>query len=218
MSSVPHSEGLADGVAAGEKSLESLSHRAPLTIFGDWLNDAMAAEKINPNAMTLATVGDDGMPQARSVLLKSFDENGFVFYTNRKSRKGQALLSRPLAALLFYWRPLARQVLVEGRTHELPRAEVECYFNTRPRDSRIGAWASEQSRPIKNSAALQSAFDARKEEFSGRKPPLPPEWSGFCLSPLRMEFWRERKNRLHQRLVFSRAGADDAWQAAFLQP
>ena len=139
----------------GRKKLESLSYRAPLTIFGDWLNDAMAAEKINPNAMTLATVGDDGMPQARSVLLKSFDENGFVFYANRKSRKGQALLSRPLAALLFYWRPLARQVLIEGRTRELSRAEVECYFNTRPRDSRIGAWASEQSRPMKNLAAYK---------------------------------------------------------------
>ena len=202
MSSAHHSECPADGVAAGEKSLESLSYRAPLTIFGDWLNDAMAAEKINPNAMTLATVGDDGMPQARSVLLKSFDENGFVFYANRKSRKGQALLSRPLAALLFYWRPLARQVLIEGRTRELSRAEVECYFNTRPRDSRIGAWASEQSRPMKNLAALQAAFAARQKEFAGSEPPLPPEWSGFCLLPLRIEFWRERKNRLLPALGF----------------
>ncbi len=218
MSSATLSSSTAHDDATVLKAFEALRLREPLEIFADWLKDAHNAEKINPEAMTLATVGDNGMPQARSLLLKSFDHNGFVFYTNRNSRKGQALLARPMAALSFYWRTLGRQVQIEGNTQELTRTEVERYYNTRPLSSRISAWASEQSQPVADLQTLDAAFTKRQEEFSGREPPLPPSWSGFRLLPLCLEFWNEGGDRLHRRLLFSRASTKEPWVTTFLQP
>ncbi|MGI9307066.1 MAG: pyridoxamine 5'-phosphate oxidase [Gammaproteobacteria bacterium] len=202
---------------SGAAEFARLRARPPLEIFGEWFADAQNGGIAQPEAMTLATAGADGMPQARIVLLKDFGEK-FIFFTNRESRKGESLRANPRAALLFYWPPLSRQVKIEGNTAELERPAVAEYFQTRPRRSRISAWASNQSRPVESPETLARQMREKEEEFAGREPPLPPDWSGFSLVPLRMEFWLEGENRLHWRLAFWRDSADAAWQTAFLQP
>ncbi len=207
----------AQAAAARGADLAQLRGRNPAALFGEWFAEARRAEPLNPDAAALATVGAGGVPQARNVLIKRQDARGFVFYTSRESRKGKALRVRPAAALAFYWKSLGRQVLVEGETRELPRAAVAAYFQTRPRGSQIGAWASAQSQPIDGYAALAAAAAALEKKYEGKTPPLPPHWSGFILRPARMEFWREGENRLHQRLLFTRSDGGK-WRAALLQP
>jgi len=195
---------------------EATTVRAPFDLFAAWFAEAAAAEPRDANAMTLATCSVDGAPSARMVLLKDWDEHGFVFYTNLESRKGAELAANPRAALLFYWKSLSRQIRIEGITSSVGTAEADEYYASRPRLSRIGAWASAQSRPL----ARRAALEARVADFEARYPadpiPRPPFWSGFRLAPARFEFWQERPFRLHERHLFVRAGI--GWQAGMLYP
>ena len=190
----------------------------PFAIFADWFAAAKQAEPINPEAMSLATLSPNGMPQARTVLLKSFSAAGFVFYTNAESRKGQALQHTARAALLLYWRQIKRQISAEGEIRQLSAEETLPYFQSRPRDSRINALASQQSQPLKNFSDLDDAVAAANRAHPRDDVPLPPTWRGYCLSPLRLEFWQEGSFRLHRRLEFCRTTTNSAWQTAFLQP
>lgn len=190
--------------------------RAPFILFGEWFAAAIAAEPRDANAMTLATATSDGAPSARTVLLKGWDERGFVFYTNLESRKGRELAANPCAALLFYWKSLSRQIRIEGAIRPVSPGEADAYYASRPRPSRIGAWASEQSRPL----ARRDDLEARLATFEARFPadpvPRPPFWSGFRLAPVYFEFWEERPFRLHERRTFVQSGTD--WQSALLYP
>ncbi len=168
------------------------------------------------NAMTLATVGQDGKPSTRTVLLKSVDERGFVFFTNYDSRKGRELAENPQAALTFFWPDLERQVCVAGTVTKLPVAESEHYFKTRPRGSRIGAWASNQSEPVPDRAFLEAKWRELEKKFPGDVP-LPPNWGGYILKPERIEFWQGRPSRLHDRFSYSRQ-ADGSWKIERLAP
>ena len=199
--------------------LENYKAHSPLTMFDEWYQAAAEQEGRDYNAMSLATVAADGMPQARTVLLKAREGGEFVFYSNSESRKGQALQARPLAALLFFWRVARRQVLIEGTVRKMSSAASAPYYQTRPRGSRIGAWASAQSRPLSSYAQLQQQVAEKNAEFSSREDiPIPPYWRGFSLCAVRIEFWQEGEARLHQRLAFTRDTDSDAWRAELLQP
>ena len=189
----------------------------PAAIFAEWYA-AAAAVVAQPEAAALSTAAADGQPQARIVLVKSFAAGKFVFFTGEKSRKGAALRVNPRAALLFYWAPLGRQANIEGEVAPLSRRRAAAYFATRSRQSQIGAWASAQSQPIESPAAFAAQVRRTARQYAGRTPPLPPHWTGYALSPLRMEFWQEGEHRLHRRLVFSRAAPGRKWKSAFLQP
>ncbi len=197
---------------------ESTRGGDPLAIFGAWLSAAMKREPGDANAMTLATAGAEGAPDARMVLLKDVDEGGFVFYTNLESRKGRQLAENPRAALVFHWKSLGRQVRVQGGVAPVSAAEADAYFATRARDSRIGAWASDQSRPMEGPLALQRRVAAYVAKFGVGEVPRPPHWSGYRLTPTRIEFWRERPFRLHERRVFERDAPGDAWRTTRLFP
>ena len=190
----------------------------PLALFADWYAEAAKTEPNDPNAVALATVGPDGMPSARMVLLKDYDPAGFVFYTNYESRKGQQLLAHGKAALLFHWKSLRRQVRLEGPVSQTTPAEADAYFASRARGSQIGAWASEQSRPLESRFALEK----RVAEYTARHVigtvPRPAHWSGFRLQPLLIEFWQDGAFRLHDRLEYRRATAGDAWTTRRLYP
>ena len=190
----------------------------PLTIFSAWYEEAGKSEPNDPSAMSLASVGPDGTPAVRMVLLKQFDASGFVFYTNHQSRKGQHLLAHPKAALLFHWKSLRRQVRLEGPVASTTAAEADAYFSSRDRGSQIGAWASEQSRPLESRFALEK----RVAEFGARhlvgKVPRPPHWSGFRLQPLLIEFWQDGAFRLHDRLEYRRTAPDQPWTTRTLYP
>ena len=190
----------------------------PLTIFSAWYEEAGKSEPNDPSAMSLASVGPDGTPAVRMVLLKQFDASGFVFYTNHQSRKGQHLLAHPKAALLFHWKSLRRQVRLEGPVAPTTAAEADAYFSSRDRGSQIGAWASEQSRPLESRFALEK----RVAEFGARhligKVPRPPHWSGFRLQPLLIEFWQDGTFRLHDRLEYRRTAPDQPWTTRTLYP
>ena len=188
----------------------------PIQYFADWLKEAEAREPTDATAMTLATVGGDGMPSARMVLLKGVDSRGFVFYTNFESQKGRELLAHPQAALLFHWKSLRRQVRIEGSVETVSDAEAEVYFATRPRQVQIGAWASRQSRPLEEWLELEKRVVRYGLKFAVGAVPRPPYWSGFRVLPRRFEFWQIGKFRLHHRLVFWRH--DDAWASARLYP
>ncbi|MDM5147033.1 pyridoxamine 5'-phosphate oxidase [Candidatus Persebacteraceae bacterium Df01] len=207
-------------VKSDDAVFDAMRWRSPMAIFADWLVAAEHTGMEYPNAMTLATVDSTGMPQARIVLLKTFaaGDEVFKFFTHRDGRKGKALQTCPKAALTFYWPPLSRQVLVEGVVHELPREETAVYYHTRPRQSRIGAWASRQSQPVESYAVFRAQVAAEEKKYANKKPPLPPHWTGFMLVPLRLEFWQDGHCRLHQRLVFERASSAQPWQSMFLQP
>lgn len=188
----------------------------PTGLFQDWLAEAARTEPNDPNAMTVATCTPEGRPSARIVLLKDVDARGFVFYTNKEGRKGRELLDNPFAALLFHWKTLGRQVRVEGGVEGVTDDEADAYYATRPRISRLGAWASEQSRPLLSRADLErrvAEFDAR---FPGESIPRPPHWSGFRVVPDRVEFWQDMPFRLHDRRVYTRAG--EGWTAEALYP
>lgn len=191
----------------------------PLDLFGKWLIDATASEINDPNAMALATIDDDGRPSVRMVLLKDFDENGFVFYTNRMSRKGQALNANPRAALCFHWKTLRRQVRVEGITTPVSDDESDAYYKTRPWGSRIGAWASDQSRPLDNRTTLADRVKKLEDEYAGNEDslPRPDHWGGYRLRPDSIEFWHDGAFRLHRRVVYT-PSADGVWTKTMLYP
>jgi pyridoxamine 5'-phosphate oxidase len=190
----------------------------PLALFRDWYAEAAKSEPNDPDAMALATVGPDGTPSARMVLLKDYDPAGFVFYTNYESRKGQHLLARTKAALLFHWKSLRRQVRLEGPVSQTTPEEADAYFATRARGSQIGAWASEQSRPLESRFALER----RVAEFGAKHligtVPRPAHWSGFRLQPLLIEFWQDGAFRLHDRLEYRRAAVGEPWTTRTLFP
>jgi pyridoxamine 5'-phosphate oxidase len=186
--------------------------------FEHWLTDAIAADLPEPNAMVLATADGQGRPGARNVLLKGYDERGLVFYTNYDSRKGKELAVNPYASAVFSWLPLHRQVRVDGVVTPASREETEAYFAVRPRDARIGAWASPQSAVIASRADLDAAVAAAEERFAGTpEPPPPPNWGGYRLAPEAVEFWQGRESRLHDRLRFRRTGTGD-WVVERLAP
>lgn len=188
----------------------------PITQFGKWFDDALRADIPEPNAMSLATVGEDGRPSSRIVLVKQYDPRGFVWFTNYASRKGQELQQHPAAALLFHWVEIERQVRIEGRVEKISAEESDAYFNSRPLKSRIGAIASMQSAPIKNRAVLEAQF-IEAEIAGGDKPIRPDNWGGFRLVPDYLEFWQGRRSRLHDRIAY-RLQTDGTWNKVRLQP
>lgn len=190
----------------------------PFALFAEWFKDAEKSEANDPNGMALATVDEEGLPNVRMVLMKDFSETGFVFYTNYESQKGQEILSSLKAALLFHWKSLRRQVRVRGLVEKVSDAEADAYFNSRPRDSRIGAWASAQSRPLEGRFALETSVAMYAAKYAIGNVPRPPHWSGFRVKPLSIEFWHDRPFRLHDRVVFRREKPEGAWTKAKLYP
>jgi pyridoxamine 5'-phosphate oxidase len=190
----------------------------PFALFSAWLAEAGASEPNDPDAVALATVAADGMPSMRMVLLKGFDETGFVFFTNLESRKGEQLRANPKAALCFHWKSLQRSVRVEGLVAPVSSAEADAYFATRPRSSRIGAWASKQSRPLASRFELERRIAEYTARFGLGEVPRPPFWSGFRVAPLRIEFWKNGAFRLHDRLVFRRVDLTEGWTIERLFP
>lgn len=188
----------------------------PIALFTAWLREARAAEPNDPEAMALATVDEDGRPSVRMVLLKGHGPGGFCFFTNTLSRKGAALSARPVAALCLHWKSLRRQVRIEGRVERLSDAESDAYFATRHPLSRLGAWASEQSQPLENRAALESRVAALQDKFQGQDIPRPPHWGGYRVVPDRIEFWQDGAHRLHDRFLFTRSGP--GWSVTRLNP
>ncbi len=191
----------------------------PFSLFAGWLLEAEKSEPNDPNAMALATVDSDGLPDVRMVLMKDFDEHGFVFYTNYESAKGQELLGQPKAALLFHWKSLRRQVRIRGPVETVTPAEADAYFASRPRHSRLGAWASQQSRPLESRFALEKAVASVAARYPLGDVPRPPYWSGFRIQPLQIEFWKDGAFRLHDRAVFRRAvPGEGQWARERLYP
>jgi pyridoxamine 5'-phosphate oxidase len=190
----------------------------PFVLFAEWMRDAEKSEPNDPNAMSLATVDEEGLPNVRMVLLKDFDEKGFVFYTNYESQKGQEIQATMKAAVMWHWKSLRRQVRVRGRVEKVTEAEADAYFNSRPRDSRIGAWASAQSRPLEGRFALETSVAMYAAKYAIGTVPRPPHWSGFRILPLSIEFWHDRPFRLHDRVVFRREKPEGDWAKAKLYP
>jgi pyridoxamine 5'-phosphate oxidase len=202
--------------AAASADLPPLTADDPIALFADWLSEAVKSEVNDPNAMALATVDGDGLPDVRMVLLKDAGADGFVFYTNLGSAKGRQLAASGKAALLFHWKSLRRQVRVRGTVSPVSEAEADAYWATRARPAQLGAWASEQSRPLPDRLAFEKAIAAYGLKFGLGKAPRPPHWSGFRLTPSHIEFWRDRPFRLHERLVFD--AAPGGWTTSRLYP
>ncbi len=188
----------------------------PIRQFTTWFDEAVSAQLLDVNAMTLATVSPTGDPAARIVLLKGFDEHGFVFFTNYESAKGRELAARPRACLLFFWVELERQVRITGSVTQVSTAESDEYFHSRPFESQIGAWASAQSTPVANRALLETRFAELSAQYAGKAVPLPPFWGGYRVRPELVEFWQGRQSRLHDRLLYTRDGAN--WSRSRLAP
>jgi pyridoxamine 5'-phosphate oxidase len=188
----------------------------PHALFTEWFAEARASEPHDADAMAVATVGTDSQPSLRMVLLKGHDERGFVFYTNLESRKAEELFATPRAALLFHWKSLRRQVRIEGAVERVSDAEGDVYFATRSHDSQLGAWASDQSRPLDSRATFEARFEETRKRFEGEEVPRPPHWSGFRVVPGRIEFWLDRPHRLHERRLFVKNAA--GWDEGLLYP
>jgi pyridoxamine 5'-phosphate oxidase len=188
----------------------------PFSLFDEWFADARASEPDLPEAMSVATADASGRPSSRMVLLKAHGPDGFVFYTHDGSAKGRQLADNRRAALLFHWKSLGRQVRIEGSVEPVGGAEADAYFASRARDSQIGAWASEQSRPLDSQATFERRIEEAKQRFAGQDVPRPPDWSGYRVVPDRIEFWTERPYRLHERRLFSRGAA--GWSEGLLYP
>jgi pyridoxamine 5'-phosphate oxidase len=188
----------------------------PCQLFELWFAEAQASEINDPEAMALATVDEHGRPAVRMVLLKGHSPTGFVFYTNEQSAKGDQLAQNPRAALLFHWKSLRRQVRAEGPVERVPDADADAYFATRARDSQLGAWASDQSRPLDSRETFERRFEEVKNRFEGQDVPRPPQWRGYRVVPEHMEFWSDRPYRLHERRLFVRDG--DSWTEGLLYP
>jgi len=199
----------------GELTAENLE-RDPFVQFGKWLQEAVSRKVAEPTAMALATVGRDGFPQVRTVLLKSFGAGGFVFFTNLQSEKGQAIAADNRVSLLFFWSELQRQVRITGSAERVSDAEADEYFRTRPVNSRLGAWASEQSQVIPSRRHLEHRFFDYEKEFAHQEIPRPHYWGGYRVVPLKMEFWQGRENRLHDRFLFLLQGGQ--WTISRLAP
>lgn len=200
------------GLTSGDFTEES----EPLALFATWLKDAEASEINDPNAVALATVDEDGLPNVRMVLLKGFDARGFVFYTNFESQKGQEILGQKKAAMCFHWKSLRRQIRLRGDVEVVSDAEADEYYQSRPLGSRIGAWASKQSRPLEGRFALEKAVAEYTAKYALGNVPRPPHWSGFRIIPRSIEFWHDRKFRLHDRIEFRRDG--DSWSKVRMYP
>ncbi|MCW3846688.1 pyridoxamine 5'-phosphate oxidase [Sphingomonas sp. LB-2] len=188
----------------------------PFALFDAWYAEARASEPNDSNAMALATVGADGQPSVRMVLLKGHGTDGFVFYTNRESRKAGELGPGSKAALLFHWKSLRRQIRIEGAVSFATDAESDAYFASRSRDSQLGAWASDQSRPLDSRETFEARFEAIKARFEGGAVPRPPHWGGYRVTPARIEFWQDRAHRLHERRLFTRT--ESGWTEGLLYP
>jgi pyridoxamine 5'-phosphate oxidase len=195
---------------------EEDAHENPIEQFAKWFHEAISAQVPEANAMGVATVGEDGRPSSRILLIKEFDQRGFTWFTNYESRKGRELDKNPYAALLFHWIPLERQVRIEGRVERISDAESDRYFQSRPLGSRIGAIASAQSRPIANRESLEARYLSAERQY-GEHPPRPANWGGLRLRPDRIEFWQGRPSRLHDRIAYA-LRADGSWQRQRLQP
>jgi pyridoxamine 5'-phosphate oxidase len=208
----------------------SIKHQAPLTsgdftaaeepftLFAEWFAEASSLEPNDPNAMALATVDADGLPDVRMVLMKGFDTDGFVFYSHIASAKGRELATNPKAALLFHWKSLRRQVRIRGPVTAVTDAEADAYFATRPKQAQIGAWASKQSQPLESRFAFEQAIAKVAAKYVIGEVPRPPGWSGWRIAPLRFEFWHDRPFRLHDRVEFRRDAVGAAWSKARLYP
>lgn len=190
----------------------------PFGLFDAWFRQASASEPSDPNAMALATVDPDGLPDVRMVLMKGVDPSGFVFYTNSESAKGGELAANMKAAANFHWKSLRRQVRLRGPVEQVSDAEADAYFRSRARDSRIGAWASQQSRPLESRAKLEEAVAAYTEKFGEGEIPRPPYWGGYRLTPTEIEFWQDVQFRLHDRVLFTRAREGEPWRRERLYP
>ena len=188
----------------------------PFSLFDTWFTEARASEINDSNAMTIATADDNGQPSARMVLLKGHGPDGFVFYTNQQSRKAGDIAENPKAAILFHWKSLRRQIRIEGQISTVADDLADAYFASRSRDSQLGAWASDQSRPLEDRATFESRFAEMTQRFDGGDVPRPPHWSGYRLTPTRFEFWQDRAHRLHERRTFVRDGDD--WTEGLLYP
>jgi pyridoxamine 5'-phosphate oxidase len=188
----------------------------PFQLFDEWFADARESEPNEPEAMALATSGEDRRPSVRMVLLKAHGPEGFTFYTHEQSAKGEDLAENPQAALLFHWKSLCRQIRIEGSVERVSAAEADAYFASRARDSQLGAWASDQSRPLDSRETFELRFEEAKRRFEGQEVPRPASWGGYRLVPDRIEFWTAREHRLHERRLFSRDG--DGWLEGLLYP
>ncbi|RFB97895.1 pyridoxamine 5'-phosphate oxidase [Rhizobium leguminosarum bv. trifolii] len=190
----------------------------PFKLFAEWLGEAEASEPNDPNAVALATVDEDGLPNVRMVLLKGFDEDGFVFYTNFESQKGREILGQKKAAMCFHWKSLRRQVRLRGPVEIVTDAEADAYFKTRARGSRIGAWASKQSRPLESRFALEKAVAEYTARYAIGEIPRPAHWSGFRIRPTSIEFWKDQNFRLHDRIEFRRPLPEGVWDKVRMYP
>ena len=201
----------------GKKSLSREdAGNDPFALFALWISEAVKEKNRDPNAMVLSTVSPEGKPSSRVVLLRNFSKDGFVFYTNYNSRKGNEIQKNPFACLNFFWPELERQVRIEGMLYRQPDAESDSYFQSRPRESQISAWISEQSRPVNSREELDLAYATMAKKFEGRDIPRPPFWGGYVLKPEVIEFWQGRPGRLHDRILFNADGAE--WKVERLAP
>jgi pyridoxamine 5'-phosphate oxidase len=203
-----------DGLISGD----AVEVAVPFQRFGEWLAEAEKSEPNDPSAVALATVDEDGLPNVRMVLMRGYDENGFVFYTNYESAKGREILSARKAAMVFHWKSLRRQVRLRGPVESVTEAEADAYFASRARGSRIGAWASRQSRPLESRMALEKAVAINTAKFGIGEIPRPSYWSGFRIRPVEIEFWRDGAFRLHERDVFRRQAPEGPWSSERLYP